>query len=204
MEAPEQILLDLNTMAGDYLDLSTWRPSPDNRYLAYSIDETGEEFYPLFVMDMSSGQVIAELPPSWDAVWAQDSRTLYYCRQDAVHRPYQLNRHIIGADPATDALLYQEEDENFWLHIYPAKDRSYLFLESSTFDTFEVSALPLDQPTVELVLVAPRTDGVQHYLEHHGEKFLILTDEDAPNFKLMAAPVADPGPRQLAGGHCAP
>ena len=63
---------------------------------------------------------------------------------------------------------------------------------SSTFDTNEVRAIPLGEPTADLEVIAPRTEGVQHYLEHHGDEFLILTDEDAPNFKLMAAPVGDP------------
>ena len=72
MDAPEQILLDLNVMAVDYIALSTWCPSPDNRYLVYGIDETGGEIYRLFLMDMDSGQVTTELPPSSNAEWAQN------------------------------------------------------------------------------------------------------------------------------------
>ena len=192
MSAPEQVLLDLNAMAGDYIALSTWRPSPDNRYLAYGLDETGEEIYRLFVMDMTSGQVIAELPPGYGGEWAQDSRTLYYIRQDPVLGLDQLARHTVGTHPATDAVLYQKDDANFWLFIYPAKDRTHLFLESFTFDTNEVRALPLGRPAADPTLIAPRTEGVQHYLEHHGHEFLILTDQDTPNFKLMAAPVDEP------------
>jgi oligopeptidase B len=192
MEAPEQILLDLNVMAVDYIALSTWRPSPDNRYLAYAIDETGNEIYRLYIMDMDSGQVTTELPPSYNAEWAHDSRTLYYIRLNPSLGLEQLARHTIGADPASDDVLYQEQDENVWLFIYPAKDRSYLFLESSTFDTNEIRAIPLGQPSGDLEVIAPRTEGVRHYLEHHGDEFLILTDEDAPNFKLMAAPEDDP------------
>ena len=84
MDAPEQILLDLNAMAVNYIALSTWRPSPDNRYLAYDIDKTGNEIYQHFIMDMDSGQVTTELPTGWNAEWAQDSRTLYYIRRDHV------------------------------------------------------------------------------------------------------------------------
>ena len=192
MDAPEQILLDLNAMAVNYIALSTWRPSPDNRYLAYDIDKTGNEIYQHFIMDMDSGQVTTELPTGWNAEWAQDSRTLYYIRRDHVHGREQLARHTIGTDPATDALLYQEHDENFWLSIYPAKDGTYLFLESSTFDTNQVRAIPLAQSTAGLQVITPRSEGVRHYLEHHGDEFLILTDEDAPNFKLMAALEDDP------------
>jgi oligopeptidase B len=190
--APEQILLDLNAMAGDYIAMSAWRPSPNNRYLAYGIDQTGAEDYWLFVMDMASGQIVAELPPAYGYEWAQDGRALYYVHYDSEFGHEELARHTVGTDPATDDILYQEHDPNFSLAIYPAKDRTHLFLESSTFDTTEVRALRLGQPTADLMMIAPRADGVQHFLEHHGDEFLILTDDDAPNFKLMAAPVADP------------
>jgi oligopeptidase B len=190
--APEQVLLDLNDIAGDYIAMSAWRPSPNNRYLAYGLDETGEEDYRLFVMDMASGYVITELPPAYGYEWAQDGRALYYIRYDHVLGREVLARHAIGTDPASDDILYQEHDPNFWLVIYPAKDRTHLFLESATFDTSEVRALRLGQPDADLTLIAPRVEGVQHYLEHHGDEFLILTDHDAPNFKLMSAPVADP------------
>jgi oligopeptidase B len=193
MDAPEQILIDLNTIAGEFLALGGWLPSPDNSYLAYELDQTGEEFWTIHVLDMTTGQEVEQLPDSTAFEWGNDSQTLYYCKQDpATHRLYELYRHSVGTDQATDPLLYHEDDEQFWLFTLTSKDRAYTFLYSSAFDTFETWYLPTDQPTAEFTLFAPRRSGVTYFLEHSGDEFLVLTDDNAPNFKLMAAPVADP------------
>jgi oligopeptidase B len=191
-DAPEEILLDLNAIGGAALDISVLRPSPDNRYLAYGLDTTGAEIYELTVVEMASGRIVTRLPAARDAEWTNDSRALLYTRQDATHRPYRLQRHALGSDPATDAVLYEEADERFWLRLATTRDRTWHVLESGTIDTSEVRALPADRPDGAPRPIVPRRDGVQYHLEHHGDEFLILTDEDAPNFRLMAAPVADP------------
>ena len=191
--APEEILLDLNTIAGDYLAVGAWLPSPDNRYLAYSLDETGSELFTLFIQDLETGQEVDQVPLVWDFQWANDNRTLFYAKQDpeAVW-PYWHHRHALGADPATDPLLFEERNREFELSTAISKDRAYVFLYTESVDTNEVRYVPADMPTAEPKLFRPRRQGVRDFLEHHGEEFLIRTDEDAPNYKLMAAPVADP------------
>jgi oligopeptidase B len=192
--APEEVLIDLNALAGDYLDIGGWLPSPDNRYLAYSLDETGSELFTLFIQDLEAGQVIDEIPLVWDFQWANDNRTLFYGKQDpeAVW-PYWHYRHQLGSDPATDPLLFEESNHEFELSTEISKDRAYIFLYTESVDTNEVRYVPADQPDAEPKLFAPRQTGVRTFLDHHGEEFLILTDEDAPNYKLMAVSRADPG-----------
>jgi oligopeptidase B len=195
-EAPEELLLDLNAIAGDYLELGFWFPSPDNRYLAYELDPTGEEFFTIHVLDMETGQMVDQLANSTAFEWAQDSRTIFYCKQDeATHRTFALYRHTVGDDQATDPLLYQEDDDRYWLYTTTTKDRAFALLYADAFDTSEIRYLPADGSATDLALLAPRSDGVLYrQVEHHGDEFLILTDQEAPNFKLMAAPVADPAP----------
>ena len=193
-DAPEEVLVDLNAIAGEYLDLGSWRPSPDNRYLAYSLDETGSELFTLFVKDLDTGETVDQVPLAWDFQWANDNRTLFYAKQDpeAVW-PYWHHRHELGTDPATDPLLFEERNREFELETAISKDRAYVFLYTESVDTNEVRYVPADDPTAEPTLFRPRRQGVRDFLEHHGDEFLIRTDEDAPNYKLMAAPVADPG-----------
>jgi oligopeptidase B len=192
-DAAEEVLVDLNALAGEYLDVGGWRPSPDNRYLAYSLDETGSELFTLFILDLEAGQVIDQVPLVWDFQWANDNRTLFYAKQDpeAVW-PYWHYRHELGADPATDPMLFEEGNREFELSTAISKDRAYIFLYTESVDTNEVRYVPAHQPDAEPTLFAPRRPGVRNFLEHHSEEFLVRTDEDAPNFKLMAVPVADP------------
>jgi oligopeptidase B len=203
-DAPEEVLLDLNLVAGDYLDVGMWLPSPDNRYLAYNLDETGSELYTLFVLDLETGQVVDQVPLVWDFQWANDNRTLFYAKQDpeAVW-PYWHHRHELGDDPAADPQLFEERNREFELATRISKDRAYIFLYTEAVDTNEVRYLPADRPTEEPKLFAPRRPGVRNFLEHHSGEFLVRTDEDAPNYKLMAVSAADParGPRREVVPH---
>jgi oligopeptidase B len=192
---PEQTLLDLNAMVrAGYISLIDWAPSPDHRWLAYLLNETGGLERTLYVKDLETGETLEEIPDVGDVVWANDSRTLFYLKQDAARRSFQLMRHRLGDDPATDALVYTEADEVFSLHLSPAKDRSFLFLSSGSMETTEVRLLPADEPEGEWRVFDQRRDGVIYDLEHRGDEFLIWTNDDAPNFKLQRAPVAAPEP----------
>ncbi|MGH2618524.1 MAG: prolyl oligopeptidase family serine peptidase, partial [Thermomicrobiales bacterium] len=93
---------------------------------------------------------------------------------------------------ADDLLLYEEADEAFWLGLTTSKDRAFHFLLCQTADTTEVWALASDAPRAPLIPIASRATKHVYAPEHHDGEFLILTNEDAPNFKLMAAPVANP------------
>lgn len=193
LEAPEEILVDLNVDAGDYLALDGWLPSPDNRYLAYGLDETGEEFVTTFVLEMATGQIVDQLAQSQYVQWANDSRTLFYCKQHPERVwPFAHYRHVLGEEPAADVLLFEEPVVQFELYTGISKDQAYIFLYTESVDTNEVRYVPAAAPETEPQLFAPRQPGVRAFLEHHGDDFLFLTDEDAPNFKLMAAPVAAP------------
>ncbi|HEU5432808.1 MAG TPA: hypothetical protein VFU81_14170, partial [Thermomicrobiales bacterium] len=99
---PEQTLLDLNDMVRTgYLNLRTWAPSPDHRYLAYLLNETGGLERTLYVKDLVAGETLPEAIPGVgdDVVWANDSRTLFYLKQDAARRSFQVARHVLGDDP---------------------------------------------------------------------------------------------------------
>jgi oligopeptidase B len=194
LDAPEEILLDLNAIAGDYLALGEYAPSYDGRYLAYALNETGGIEYTLYIKDLDRGELLPDrLPSDGDSfAWAADNRTLFYTRQDETLRPADLLRHEIGGDPAADPVLYHEDDPVYSLTIDISDSKAFLFLTSESFTTSEVCYLRADDPAGAFTLFAPRRPGVIQALEHHGDEFLILSNEDAINFKLEAVPVADP------------
>src|SRR5262249_28418501 len=136
---PEQTLLDLNAMERTgYISLIDWAPSPDHRFLAYLLNETGGLERTLYVKDFDTGQTLESIADAGDVVWAKDSRTLFSLKQDAARRSFQLARHRLGDDPANDAIGYTEADEVFSLSLSVAKDRSYLFLTSGSMESDEV------------------------------------------------------------------
>ena len=198
MDEPEQILLDLNDMAGDYLRLGSWQPSPDHRYLAYTLNETGGIAFTLRILDMSTGKTLPERIPAspWGMAWADNQRVVY-TGQDAALRSCAAMLHDVGTEPDSDRQLYHEDDEVYSLNLYASADREFLFLHSASADTAEVRYLPLADPDAEITLFSPRRRGVIYSLEHWRDEFLVLTNERARDFQLLAVPV-DPVHRDQA------
>ncbi len=196
-EAPEEILLDVNRLAAGhaYFRMGAFEVSPDHRLLAYSADTTGAESFTIFVKDLATGELFAETVEgaSPGAAWANDSRTLFYLLLDEVRRPSRLFRHIVGEDPTDDALVYHEPDEAFFLDIHRTRSRRYLVLELASHSTSEARYLSADDPRGEFRVVEPRRAGIEYSVEHHGDRFYIVTNDGATNFRLVAAPVSSPG-----------
>lgn len=197
LDAPEEVLLDQNALAvGEvYCRIGVFKPSPDHRLLAYSVDTSGNEQYTLFIKDLDSGELRPDRVPNtyYSVEWANDNRTLFYNVLDAAMRPYQVLRHTLGADATGDVLVYHEPDEAFFVAITKTRSTAYLLLELGSTSTREVWFGRADQPDAPFTVIAPRRHGIEYMVEHHDDRFLIVTNEDAQNFKLVEAPVATPG-----------
>jgi oligopeptidase B len=193
----EEILLDQNPLAAgqDYFRLGANAVSPDHRLLAYSVDASGSEEFTLFIKDLSTGDLLAESIPntSHGVAWANDSRTLFYTVLDEAHRPCRLYRHLVGTNPAEDGLVYFEPDASFFLDVSRTRSRRYLLLDISSHSTSEVRFMSADRPEDPFSVVQPRATGVEYTVTHHGDRFFITTNDGAPNFRLVQAPVATPG-----------
>ncbi len=196
----EQVLIDENEMAEghEYFALGNFAVSPDHRWLAYSTDTTGGERYSMRFRDLSTGVESPESleDTSYSVAWANDNRTVFYVRVDEAMRPYRLWRHTVGTDPAGDELVYEEEDERFYLGVGRTKDDRYVLCGLESKITTEVRMLPADDPLGELAVVEPRRQGVEYSVEHdrgdegagRAARLLIVTNDGAEDFRLMAAP----------------
>jgi oligopeptidase B len=197
LEAPEEVILDENAVARghDYFSLGAMQVSPDHGVLAYSTDTTGAEQYTLRFKDLATGKMLPEAIPNTaeSLAWAADSRAAYYTTRDGANRPYRLHRHVLGTDPGDDALVYEERDEAFAVGVSRTNSRRHLLLVIESNTTSEVRFLPAGDTAGEFKIVEPRRALVQYGVEHHGERFYIVTNDGAINFKLVSAPVDSPG-----------
>lgn len=196
LEAEEEILLDQNALAEghEYLEIGVYKISPNHQLLAYSTDTTGGESYTLCIKDLDTGQLLADQIPNtyYSVEWANDNQTLFYTILDAAKRPYKLYRHQLGSDPTADTLIYHETDESFFLDVSKTRSRAYLLMELENINTSEVYYLEADQPTGDFKLISPRQPELEYSIEHHSDRFLIVTNADAVNFKLMRVSVDNP------------
>ncbi len=196
MEGAEEVVLDVNEMATGlaFMSVNEYAVSPDGNLLAYSYDNTGFRQYRLAVKDLRTGKTLVDHAERvGSVVWANDNKTIFYTQEDAVSkRQYRLYRHTLGTT-GEDALIYEEKDERF--DVYAGKTRSdaYIFLFCASHTTSEARYIPADQPMAEFKVVEPRKQDVQYYPDHNGEFFYIRVNDTGRNFRLVKAPVEDPG-----------
>ena len=194
--AEEEVLFDQNVLAEghEFFDVGIVRVSPNHQLLAYSIDMTGAERYTLFVKDLATGELLPDVIPviDWSIEWANDNRTFFYTTTDDAMRPDRLHRHVLGTDPADDAVLFQEPDERFRVYIDKTLSEAYLILSVESRVTSEEYVLDADDPLGSFELIEPRRTDVEYYVYHRGDEFFFWTNDDAENYKVMKAPVSAP------------
>jgi oligopeptidase B len=200
----EQVLLDMNVLAQGrpFLALGLYEVSPDGRYLAFSLDETGSRDYVLHIKDLRSDEVLSERVERVKSLaWASDSRTFFYTVDDAAKRPHRVLWHRIGVSNP-DPIVYQEDDERFEVVVWRSRSGRFVFRGAFSHTTSEVGFLPASKPEAKWRLVAERRQDHEYDVEHRGSEFLIRTNDRGRNFRIVRAPVDDPGPeswKQVVG-----
>lgn len=196
MDAPEEILLDVNELAKgqSFMSLGAFRASEDGNLLAYTTDNTGYRQYTLAVKDLRTGKLLGDHAERVDSVaWANDNKTIFYTVEDAVSkRGYQLYRHAVGT-MGSDPLLFEEKDERFDIGVGKTRSNVYILLFSGSHTTSEARYIPADQPMAEWKVIEPRKQDVEYYPDHNGDFFYIRTNDNGRNFRMVKAPVSSPG-----------
>lgn len=196
MDAPEEVLLDVNEMAKGqaFMSVAAFAVSPDGNQLAYSFDNTGFRQFTLAVKDLRTGKTLADHAERvGSVVWANDNQTIFYTQEDAVSkRQYQLYRHTVGT-AGPDTLVYEEKDERFEVEAAKTRSQAYIFLISASHTTSEARFIPAGDPMAEWTLMEPRKQGVEYYPDHNGDSFYIRVNDTGRNFRLVRTPVSQPG-----------
>ena len=194
--SPEQVILDENELARGqaYTFVGAFVPSPDHRFLAYAVDHTGAWVWDLFVKDLDSGQVVTDRIRgiARTAAWASDNRTLFYTSFNDSHRPYKVFRHVVGEGPDLAAEVHHEPDEDCYQFVTRARSGAYLLLTIAGDNYSEMRYLRADHPGGAFRAMEPRRRDVEYYADHQAERFVIWTNDLAPNFRVMEAPIASP------------
>jgi oligopeptidase B len=193
LDAPEEIMLDVNKLGEgkSFTGVAGMAVSPSQQLLAYAWDTTGNEIYSVYVKNLATGEIYPDVIPaaSNDLAWANDNATVFYTTLDDALRSYRLWRHTLGSDPSKDILVYEEPDQKFSVGIAKSKSKAYLFLVIGSTVTTEVRYLDANAPTGEFNVFASRRQDIEYSVEHHGNRFFVLTNDNAKNFRLMETPI---------------
>jgi oligopeptidase B len=199
LDAPEEIILDQNVLAEgqSFSRIGAFAISPDDTKLAYSIDPDGSEVCTLYIKDLLTGTLLperfmntyGEVYGHSGAEWSNDGRLLFYQTMDEALRPYRIFRHVIGTDQSEDQLLYEECDETFFLWLTKSRSQAFIQANSQSTMTDEWRILPADGASTDFKIFQARRAGIEYQIEHAGDRFFIITNENAQNLKLMETPI---------------
>lgn len=196
-EAAEEIMLDGNSLAAGhaYFHIGGFAVSEDNNLLAYSVDTVSRRIYRVLFKDLRSGELLPDQLPatSPDVAWASDNRTLFYGTKDETLREDKIWRHVLGTDPDSDKMVFHEADSTFSTFVYKSKSRKYIIIGSSHKTTSEYRFLPAGRPDNDPIVFQERIPDVEYSIAHYQDRFYILTNHRAQNFRLMEAPVHSTG-----------
>ena len=193
LDSKEEILLDLNVLAEDleYCKLRAFRISPNQKMLAYSIDDTGYEKFVIYIKNLETGEIFTEGVENigWNLEWA-DNKTIYYVLRDEAQRPYLLKRHILGTSVEEDVEIFEEKNIERRVFIRKSEDEKYIFMGSVSTLSTEVHFLDLSNPHGEFVIIQPREEKHEYNVSHKNGYFYIVTNtDDSTNFKFMRTSV---------------
>ncbi len=194
LTAPEQVLLDVNKLAGDaeFFSVTGFSVSPDGGTAAYGVDTVGRRFYDLYFIDLESGRSLSDKigDTTSNFEWANDNQTILYSRQHPdTLRWYRVFRHRLGGPD--DALVYEEQDEENDLFLSKSTSSAYFYLTSAQTVSTEVRYLSASSPTDEPVVFLRRAEGHEYHVTDGLDRFYVITNDGAKNFKVMETPLDD-------------
>ena len=190
LEADEHIMLDVNALAEgqDYFSVNSWTVSEDSAVIAYAQDTQGRRIHTIHFKNLATGERYADVIPhaTGNMAWANDSKTLFYSRQDPqTLRYYRIYRHKLGMNPEDDVLVYEEPDETFFTRVMITKSKKYLLIRSSQTLSTEYQYLDANTPEGSFQIIHPRERELEYFVDHFEDHFYIQTNQNATNFKLM-------------------
>jgi oligopeptidase B len=195
--AQEEIILNVNELAQGktYYQVGGTATSPDQKILAFAVDEIGRRIYTIHFKNLETGEIFNESIPeiTGNLVWAADNLTLFYSKQDPeTLRSYQIYKHKLGSDFKADKLIYEESDEEFSCMVHKSKTEEYIFIHSESTISSEMRFLRSDLPDGEFQMLQARIPHLEYAADHYEDYFWIKTNDNAQNFKLVKTPISNP------------
>ena len=196
-DATEEVMLNVNQMAEGfpYYQVGGTSVSEDNRILAFSVDTVSRRKYSIYFKDLKTGEIYSDKidNTSGSITWASDNLTVFFSRKDETLREFQVSSHILGTSVETDKVVYQENDPTFSCSVYKSKSRKYLIIDSESTLSSEYRIMEANNPMGEFRIFQERIEDMLYSISHNGNRFIVKTNLDALNFRLMECPENNTG-----------
>ncbi len=206
LSAKPELFLDPNKLSSDgTVSLTTYAVSKDGKYFAYGTASGGSDWNEFFVMDVASKQKLND-NLKWikfsGISWYKDG--FFYSRypepeqgkelvsSNEFHKIYY---HKIGNDQKLDSLIFADSTApNLIVNAQTTDDERFLLFYLSTgTSNNELYAKDLQNPNSGIVKIIENFDNNYNVVDNIGSKLLVLTNKNAPKYRLVLIDPQNPG-----------
>ncbi len=173
-------------LKSQYFGVGDLEVSYNDKFLGYSLDLKGSEYYTIYIRDISSNKLVTEKieDTTGGITFSIDDKYIFYSKLDQNHRPKKIFRHKIGEKTKNDELIFEEKSETFTVGISLSSDEKYFFINSSDHNTSEQYYFLANEKNPKPKLIQKRERGVIYSVNSWDEKFYNHTNKDAEDFKI--------------------
>jgi oligopeptidase B len=194
LEAPEEIVLNANELSAghDYYQIGELDVSPNGEWLAFCEDTIGRRQYTLRFKNLRSGEILGDKidDVETDLAWANDNRTLLYVEKDPeTLLGLYVKKHSVGTDRSQDSLVFAQTNTTLYTGVSKSKSERFIFLSMEGTLTSEWHYADADDPALEFTVFSPQEANHEYQIEHLGDRFIVRTNWQAQNFRVMEVPI---------------
>ncbi|MFC5270761.1 prolyl oligopeptidase family serine peptidase [Adhaeribacter terreus] len=192
-----EVFIDPNKLSADgTTSLSGFKFSKNNKYMAYGTSGGGSDWNTWYVMDVATKKPLED-KLEWikfsGAAWQGDG--FYYSRYDAPKDKALSNKnefhkiyfHKIGTPQSADKLVYEDKTKpllNF--SAQTTEDERFLLIYGSEGTSGGTLAYKdLKDPKGKINWLVTTYESEYNVIENLGDKLLIHTNKNAPNYKIV-------------------
>ncbi len=170
----------------EYFGVGDLEVSYNDKYLGYSLDLKGSEYYTIYIRDIETNELVTEKieETSGSITFSLDDKFIFYSKLDEHHRPRKIFRHKLGTSVKDDQLIFEEKSEAFTCGIGVSSDEKYYFISTSDHNTSEQYYFSKDEENPKPKLIKERKKGVIYSVNSWDGKFYLHTNEQAEDFKI--------------------
>ena len=188
---PEEIYFDgdleKKKHGSEYFGLGTLSVSPSDKFLAYSLDLKGSEYYTIYVRNLEKNvnEIDQIENTSGSATWSLDNRSFFYSKLDKFHRPRQIFKHVLGTSVIKDELIFEEKDNTFTCSMGLTSDEKFFTIQTSDHITTEEYFFPSNEINIKPKLFIKREKDVRYSIDSWKEYFYVHTNKNARDYKIL-------------------
>ena len=195
VDGKEELLIDanINLKKQEYYLIQSIAPSPSNKYVAFSEDNTGRREFTIKVLNTDTMDVLddsIELT-SGAPIWTSDNNHLIYSKKDPITLiSDSVYVHKIGTNSSEDKLVYKEIDLKFNIFLSLSKSKDYVYINIDSTDENEIRLIDTKNPLKSPIVFMEREDNHLYYLDHIEEDvFFVLSNKNSPNFHILKSDI---------------